>query len=76
MGHYFVKKGNLKLQYGFDEQTGAWYYEVYDKIMPHGNPIDYGSTLTGSSNIEIAEKMKLFGCKREEIEKVIMFKPI
>ena len=74
MSRHIKKSKHIELHYGFDEQIGEWWFQVYDNARRQISDglIDEGGTLTTNlTHIELAEKLKRFDAPVEHIQKVL-----
>lgn len=79
MSHYIEKSGILEFHYGYDEQYGEYWYEVYDKTRKHINKglvESAGTKRNGMPPLVLAEKLKQFGANEEHIRRVLWMRKI
>lgn len=79
MSEYKKRSGSIELHYGYDEEYGEYWYEVYDLTRKHingGLVESAGSTSTGMPQLVLAEKLKQFNCDPEHVKKVLWMKKI
>lgn len=79
MSRYTKRSGQIEIHYGYDEEVGEYWYEVYDKARKHiddGLVETAGSKTTGMPPLVLAEKLKQFDADPEHIKKVLWMRKI
>tara|TARA_B110000503_G_C7146316_1_gene413150 strand:- start:795 stop:1034 length:240 start_codon:yes stop_codon:yes gene_type:complete len=79
MSRYVVKSKHIELHYGYDEQIGEWWFQVYDnarKQIEDGLVDEGGTKTTNLTPIELAERLKKFEAPVEHIQKILWRKKI
>jgi hypothetical protein len=79
MSEYVKRKGAIEFRYGYDEDIGEYWYEVYDHARSHINDglvEEGGSKSTGMPPLVLAEKLKQFNAPLEHIQKVLWMRKI
>jgi len=79
MSRYVKKSSHLEFHYGYDEQIGEYWYQVYDKTRKHINDglvEEAGTKLNNMPPLVLAEKMKQFEFDEEHIKKVLWMRKI
>lgn len=79
MSSYTKKSGQIELNYGYDEEIGEYWYEIYDNARKHinGGLVESGgSKTTGMPPLVLAERLKKFNADPEHIKKVLWMRKI
>ena len=79
MSEYKKRSGQIELRYGYDDDVGEYWYEIYDmarKQINDGLVESGGSKTTGMPPLVLAERLKKFGAPKEHIQKVLWMRRI